>query len=79
MMTSYKSGSSSISKGANRQSWEVEGDISWKNKLEISVVEVKVAEIVGCILGKWEWNVEVWPEKLALCDGLGIVIWFANW
>ena len=42
-------------------------------------MEVKVAEIVDCILGKWEWNVEIWPEKLALCDGLGIVIWFANW
>ena len=49
MMTSYNSGSSLISKVANRQSWEVEGDRYWRNKLKFSVVEVKLVEIVDCI------------------------------
>ena len=49
MMTSYDTGVSQISKVVNRQSWEVEGDRYWRNKLKFSVVEVKVAEIVGCI------------------------------
>ena len=49
-MVSCKFGSSLISKDASRQSWEVVGGMKRRDrKWWVSVVEVRLVEIVDCI------------------------------